>query len=79
LVANRLAVGTRLAKLEITILTAYFLTAFEYELSHKDGSTHPVPTPVIDRNKHTACKSDLPVYIRYKPRREVVGNGAAKE
>ncbi len=58
----------RLAKLEITLLVAYFITAFNFELSDKHGNLGPSKPQLPHRNEHTAVKSKVPVYLRYKPR-----------
>lgn len=58
----------RLAKLEITLMVAYFITTFDFELSDKDGNPSPGKPQLPNRNEHTVVKSKVPVYLRYKPR-----------
>ncbi len=58
----------RLAKLEISLLVAYFITTFDFELSDKHGNQSSGKPQLPHRNEHTAVKSRVPVYLRYKPR-----------
>jgi sterol 14-demethylase len=59
----------RLAKLEITLIVAYFVSQFDFELSDKHGNPTSEPPRLPDRNEHTAQKAKVPVYLRYRPRR----------
>ncbi|OTA91522.1 hypothetical protein M434DRAFT_13123 [Hypoxylon sp. CO27-5] len=66
------AVGMRFAKLELTIIMAYFFTLFDFELAadiHGTPTTTPPPRP--DRNGHFATKPRQPVYLRYRPRTDM--------
>lgn len=58
----------RLAKLEITLIVAYFMARFDFELSDKQGNPSKEMPQLPGRNEHTAKKSKVPVYLRYKPR-----------
>ncbi|KAI1427957.1 cytochrome P450 6A1 [Xylaria sp. FL1777] len=61
--------GMRFAKLEMALITAYWVGMFDFEFSDKDGN-HAVPTslPVMNRNLHSAKKPPQKLYLRYKLR-----------
>jgi hypothetical protein len=64
-----MTVGMRFAKLEQNIITAYFMAAFEFELTDKDGrSVAEAPKP--DINEFSAHKPKNRVYLKYWPRDE---------
>ncbi|KAG7286276.1 hypothetical protein NEMBOFW57_008584 [Staphylotrichum longicolle] len=54
--------------LEITLIVAYFMARFDFELSDKQGNPSKEMPQLPGRNEHTAKKSKVPVYLRYKPR-----------
>jgi len=58
----------RLAKLEITLIAAYLMARFDFELSDKQGNPRSEMPHLPGRNEHTVKKSKVPVYLRYKPR-----------
>lgn len=58
--------GTKLAKLEMKLLLAVFLTRYEYELVDKDGK-FPDPLPAPDRNDlHQARPLGATCYFDFK-------------
>ncbi|KAI2642112.1 cytochrome P450 6A1 [Xylaria nigripes] len=61
--------GMRFAKLEMTLITAYWVCLFDFELSDKDGNrVQPKTMPQVDYNSHSAKKPRENVYLRYKVR-----------
>ncbi|KAK8080337.1 hypothetical protein PG997_008155 [Apiospora hydei] len=57
-------VGTKIARLEITMFMAYFISHFDFEVSNEHGyPTHEAP-PLPDRNRHKAEKPKVPIYLR---------------
>ncbi|KAI1478870.1 cytochrome P450 [Daldinia eschscholtzii] len=64
--------GMRFAKLEITIIMAYFIALFEFELA---SDVHGTPTttrpPLPNRNDHFSTKPKQPGYLRYRPRSDM--------
>jgi sterol 14-demethylase len=58
----------RVAKLEITLIMAYFMAQFEWELADKHGNPSREMPPMPDRNEHSAQKPKVPVYLRYRLR-----------
>ena len=60
----------KLAKLEITLIIAYFFARFDFELSDRHGKANNEMPELPDRNEHTAKsrKSKVAMYVRYKPR-----------
>jgi sterol 14-demethylase len=58
----------RLAKLEITLIVAYFAAMFDFELCDREGNATAEMPKLPHRNEHSAQKSKVPVYLRYKPR-----------
>ncbi|KAL7621631.1 hypothetical protein AAE478_008957 [Parahypoxylon ruwenzoriense] len=61
--------GMKFAKLEMAVITAYFVAMFDFELSDKDGNYNPHPPPPINRNQTQAQKPRTTSYLRYKSRR----------
>ncbi|TVY34155.1 Sterol 14-demethylase [Lachnellula subtilissima] len=62
-VARHPCLGMRFAKLEQNVITAFFLTMFDFELADKAGT--PVSqTPPINFNGHAATKAEG-VYFKY--------------
>ncbi|KAJ4391113.1 hypothetical protein N0V93_004728 [Gnomoniopsis smithogilvyi] len=61
--------GTRFAKLEITLIMAYLFALFEFELA-KDACGGPATNgpPLQTHNAHFASRPVEPVYLRFKPR-----------
>lgn len=65
----RLLVGTRFAKLEITIVLAYFLAEFDFELAADVQGAPSMESPSLpDFNAYETRKPDEPIYLRYRPR-----------
>ncbi|KAH9996992.1 cytochrome P450 6A1 [Xylariaceae sp. FL0662B] len=60
--------GMRFAKLEMALITAYFVAMFDFELSDADGNPTTEAPPPVSRNQHSAKKPAKPVYFRYRPR-----------
>ncbi|KAJ2896395.1 cytochrome p450 6a1 [Zalerion maritima] len=60
--------GMRFAKLEMNMMAAIFITMFDFELADKHGNLKTEPPPPKDRNKFSAHKPGVPVYLRYKQR-----------
>lgn len=60
----------RFAKLEMALITAYWVGMFDFEFSDKDGNRIvPLPSALImDRNNHSAKKPEKNMYLRYKLR-----------
>jgi hypothetical protein len=61
-------VGMKFAKLEMSLINAYFVAMFDYELSDKDGNQVFEPPPPVNRNQNQAQKPARPTFLRYKPR-----------
>ncbi|KAI1364941.1 cytochrome P450 6A1 [Xylaria arbuscula] len=62
--------GMKFAKLEMALITAYWVGMFDFEFSDKDGN-RIVPSPsslIMDRNNHAARKPENNMYLRYKLR-----------
>ncbi|KAI1353474.1 cytochrome P450 [Xylaria sp. FL0043] len=66
---RHLCVGTRVAKLKITMIMAHMLACFDFELSDKHGNPNHTNPTLPSRNWHKAGKPTVPIYLRYKPRR----------
>ncbi|KAI1201856.1 cytochrome P450 6A1 [Nemania serpens] len=61
--------GMKFAKLEMALITAYWVGMFDFEFSDKDGNrTVPDAPLMMDRNLHSASKPQKNMYLRYKPR-----------
>ncbi|KUI69915.1 Obtusifoliol 14-alpha demethylase [Cytospora mali] len=61
--------GTRFAKLEITLIMAHFFAFFEFELAADANATPTAKAPPLpNRNLHAVSRPEQPVYMRYKPR-----------
>jgi hypothetical protein len=60
----------RFEKLELTLINAYFVATFDYELSDKKGRAIVGQIPAVDQNAHAAQKSEQAIFLRYKPRRQ---------
>lgn len=59
----------KFAKLEMALITAYWVGMFDFEFSDKDGNrTVPDAPLMMDRNLHSASKPQKNMYLRYKPR-----------
>ncbi|KAI0193553.1 cytochrome P450 6A1 [Xylaria flabelliformis] len=63
--------GMKFAKLEMALITAYWVGLFDFEFSDKDGN-HIVPdtSPIMNRNLHSAKKPEKNMYLRYKLRED---------
>ncbi|KAJ2900619.1 hypothetical protein MKZ38_002318 [Zalerion maritima] len=57
-------VGMRFAKLETFLITAHFISMFDFQLSDKNGNLNPDPPVLKDRTRFTAHKPSVPVYFR---------------
>ncbi|GAP85097.1 putative cytochrome p450 6a1 [Rosellinia necatrix] len=62
--------GMRFAKLEMTMITVYFVVMFDFELSDRDGNHNLTPPPPIDRNQPKAQIPSIPQFLRYKLRHQ---------
>ncbi|KAI0389163.1 cytochrome P450 6A1 [Xylariaceae sp. FL0594] len=61
--------GMKFAKLEMALITAYFVGLFDFELSDREGNHVESKEPIrMDPNLHSAKKPSKNVYLRYKPR-----------
>ncbi|RYO88763.1 hypothetical protein DL766_005187 [Monosporascus sp. MC13-8B] len=60
--------GMKFAKLEMAVITAYFVATFDFELSDKDGNLSTKAPRPVGRNQKQAEKPKEPIYLRYKPR-----------
>ncbi len=60
--------GMRFAKLEVAIITAIFVSMFNFELVDTTGKRME-EAPLANRDKHSASKPDVPVRLRYTARR----------
>lgn len=61
----------KFAKLEMALITAYWVGLFDFELSDKDGNpVVPKEHPMMDRNLHSAKKPEKNMYLRYKVRED---------
>lgn len=49
-------VGTKLAKLEITIAVAFLVAMFDYELVNLDGTERTGPLPKTNHNSNTGVE-----------------------
>ncbi|TRX92724.1 hypothetical protein FHL15_006398 [Xylaria flabelliformis] len=63
--------GMKFAKLEMALITAYWVGLFDFEFSDKDGN-HIVPDKslIMNRNLHSAKKPEENMYLRYKLRED---------
>ncbi|KAI0203162.1 cytochrome P450 6A1 [Astrocystis sublimbata] len=61
--------GMKFAKLEMALITAYWVGLFDFEFSDEAGN-HVVPdrSLLMDRNHHSAKKPEKNMYLRYKLR-----------
>ncbi|KAI0484356.1 cytochrome P450 6A1 [Xylariaceae sp. FL0804] len=60
--------GMRFAKLEMSIITAYFLAMVEFEISDSEGRRTAQVAPMKSLNSHSAKKPSPTAYLRYRPR-----------
>ncbi|KAI0799377.1 cytochrome P450 6A1 [Xylaria sp. FL0064] len=61
--------GMKFAKLEMALITAYWVGMFDFEFSDKDGNrTIPSEPLMMNRNLHSAKKPEKNMYLRYKLR-----------
>ncbi|KAJ2967473.1 hypothetical protein NUW58_g10445 [Xylaria curta] len=61
--------GMKFAKLEMALITAYWVAMFDFEFSDKDGNRIvPAGPLMMDRNLHSAKKPEKNMYLRYKLR-----------
>lgn len=58
----------KFAKLEMALITAYFVAMCDWEMSDANGNPTSTPPAPPDRNKPSAQKPAKNVYIRYKAR-----------
>jgi cytochrome P450 len=59
--------GMRFAKLEMSVVLAYFVAAFEFQTVEKDGRRME-KLPKVDQNGHAAMKPSRPVFLKAKER-----------
>ncbi len=63
------AVGMKFAKLEMALITAYWVGMFDFEFADRDGNRIAPSSPLMmNRNLHSARKPEQNMYLRYKPR-----------
>ncbi|KAI1179586.1 cytochrome P450 6A1 [Nemania sp. FL0916] len=63
--------GMKFAKLEMALITAYWVGMFDFEFADKDGNrVVPTEPPLMDRNLHSAKKPEKKMYLRYKLREQ---------
>ncbi|KAI1296336.1 cytochrome P450 6A1 [Xylaria venustula] len=63
--------GMKFAKLEMALITAYWVGMFDFEFSDKDGNRITPSEPLMmNRNLHSARKPEKNLYLRYRPREE---------
>ncbi|GAW15805.1 hypothetical protein ANO14919_052270 [Xylariales sp. No.14919] len=63
--------GMKFAKLEMALITAYWVGLFDFEFSDKDGNRiSPTSSLLMNRNLHSAKKPEQNMYLRYKLREE---------
>ncbi|KAI0485527.1 cytochrome P450 6A1 [Xylaria cf. heliscus] len=63
--------GMKFAKLEMALITAYWVAMFDFEFSDKDGNRVVPSTPLfMNRNLHSAKKPEKNMYLRYKLRED---------
>ncbi|KAI1126849.1 cytochrome P450 6A1 [Nemania abortiva] len=61
--------GMKFAKLEMALITAYWVGMFDFEFSDKDGNKIAPKGPLMmDRNLHSARKPEENMYLRYRLR-----------
>jgi hypothetical protein len=59
----------KFAKLEMALITAYWVGLFDFEFSDKDGNQIVPKAPLMmNRNLHSAKKPEENMYLRYKLR-----------
>lgn len=64
----------RFAKLENSLLLAYMVAMYDFELAaDKQGNPTTASVPKPNRQFNTAQKPVETVWLRYKPRKDVVG------
>ena len=61
--------GMRFAKLEMSVVLAHFIAAFEFVSVEKDG-TKIEKLPRVDQNRHATCRPSRPVYLQVHKRHE---------
>ncbi|KAI0878743.1 cytochrome P450 6A1 [Hypoxylon argillaceum] len=63
--------GMKFAKLEMALITAYWVGLFDFEFSDKDGNKISPKRPLMmNRNLHSAKKPEENMYLRYKLRED---------
>ncbi|KAI1753783.1 cytochrome P450 6A1 [Xylaria castorea] len=63
--------GMRFAKLEMALITAYWVGMFDFEFSDQDGNRIvPNTSLIMNRNLHSAKKPEKNLYLRYKLRED---------
>ncbi|GAP93132.1 putative cytochrome p450 6a1 [Rosellinia necatrix] len=63
--------GMKFAKLEMALITAYWVGLFDFELSDKDGNrVVPDSSLMMNRNLHSAKKPETNMYLRYRLRED---------
>ncbi|KAM0815388.1 putative Cytochrome P450 6A1 [Seiridium cardinale] len=62
--------GMKFAKLEMTLIIAYFVAEYDFELSDAQGNATSERPPPVNRNQNQAQKPSRPVFIRYSPRQD---------
>ena len=61
--------GMRFAKLEMSVVLAHFLAAFDFETVERDGRRMET-LPSVDQNGHAASRPTRPMYLKVKKREE---------
>ena len=68
-VASHPCIGVKFAKLEITIIVAFFLAYFEeLQVVHENGE--PRELPAVNKNGHQVQKPCEPIFLRYQLRQD---------
>jgi len=66
--------GMRFAKLENSLLLSYMVAMYDFELAaDKEGNPTTEPAPMPNRQFNAAQKPFETVWLRYRPRKDVVG------
>jgi hypothetical protein len=60
----------KFAKLEMSLIIAYFVAEYDFELSDARGNATSERPPPINRNQNQAQKPSRLTYIRYRPRQD---------
>ncbi|KAH6656578.1 cytochrome P450 6A1 [Truncatella angustata] len=62
--------GMKFAKLEMSLIIAYFVAEYDFELSDAQGNRTSEAPPPVDRNQNQAQKPSKTTYVRYRRRQD---------